>query len=76
MKTPKAVVAFMAEVEDTEPSVRDYVLRQLSFYSELEDKAGTSDEQWIGLKLGCSATQARSAIKWARTLKHKARMDA
>ena len=67
MKTPKAVVEYMAEYEYTEPDVRDYVLRQLSFYSELQDKQNVSEEQWIALKLGCPTTQARSVVKWART---------
>ena len=64
-KPPKAVQQYMAEFEETEVGMRDYILRQVGYYREMPDKAKSTVEQWIGFKLGCSSAAARMAIKWA-----------
>jgi hypothetical protein len=69
MKLPTAVRRYMEEFEEgNEEDVKQYILRQISFYREIQDKATTTEEQWIALKLGCTVRQASAAIKWVRQL--------
>ena len=52
----------MADFDETEQEIREYIIRQLQFFQEVPDKADTTVERWLGFKLGCSATAARTAI--------------
>jgi hypothetical protein len=61
---PKAVKVYMTEYTETEEEVRDYIRRQLKFFVEIKDKADTTVERWIGFKLGCTASAAKTAIRW------------
>lgn len=63
---PAAVRRYMAEYEETEQDVCDYILGQLSYYVEITDKANTTEEQWIAFKMGCTSGQAKTAIRWAK----------
>jgi hypothetical protein len=65
MKAPVTVARYMAEFGETEPGVREYILRQIEDYRALESKTNTSETSWLGFKLGCSEAKARSAIRWA-----------
>lgn len=62
---PKAIRVYMAEYEETEDDVREYIRRQLKYFDEIEEKADTTVEQWLGFKLGCTAGAAKAAIRWA-----------
>ena len=64
-RIPAAVTKYCREFEESEQDVRDYILRQIEFYNQLQEKSGQV-EQWIGFKLGCSAAAAATAIKWAK----------
>ena len=64
MKTPKVILRYMEEFGERDEDVRQYILRQLTFFQEIPNKA-TTEAGWIALKLGCSTQQASTAIKWA-----------
>lgn len=64
---PQAVARYMKEYDEAEESVREYILRQLQYFGEIEDRARATVEQWMGFKLGCSALAAKTAIRWAQT---------
>lgn len=51
-KRPKAVTTYMAEFDETEEGVREYILRQIEYFNEIKDKAGATVERWVGFKLG------------------------
>jgi hypothetical protein len=55
----------MTEYEQAEQDVREYIIRQLQYFKEIPDKADTTVECWIGFKLGCTASAAKSVIRWA-----------
>jgi hypothetical protein len=55
----------MAEFEESEQDVRDYIKRQVSFYRTIEYKHHSSVEQWVGFKLGSTSAAAVAAIRWA-----------
>ena len=62
IQPPKAVRVYMAEFEETEEGVREYIRNQLKYFNEIQDKAGTTVERWIGFKPGCTAAAAKTAI--------------
>lgn len=64
---PIAVQKYIAEFDETEAGVRQYIFAQLQYYSEIPDKATSTPEQWLGFKMGCSSRSAATAIKWAKT---------
>lgn len=70
LKTPKAVLAFMREVEEDETYVRKYILRQLEVYREIfigSGAGGANLALWLALKLGAkTAAQGQAAIDWAK----------
>lgn len=63
---PKAVKAYMADTEQTEQEVREYIISQLGYYNGIADKHNTSPEQWLGFKLSCTSQAAATAIRWAK----------
>jgi hypothetical protein len=66
-KPPKAVTTYMAEFDGTEDGVREYILRQIEFFNEIQDKGASTVKRWIGFKMGCSPAAAMTAIRWAET---------
>jgi hypothetical protein len=67
---PKAVRIYMTDNFETEQEVREYIQRQLEYFKEIPDKA-TNVECWLGFKLGCTASAAKTAIRWASIDPHK-----
>ena len=64
-RIPQAVAKYIAEYEQTETDVRDYIVMQIGYYHEIREKGGTTAAQWLGFKMGCSSAAAATAIKWA-----------
>ena len=64
---PKAVRLYMADNSETEQEVREYIVRQMQYFKEIPDTADMTVERWLGFKLGCSASAASTAIRWAST---------
>lgn len=65
MIVPRPVTRYMEEFEETESGVRGYVLRQVEFFATLRDPA-TSVEGYVAMKMGCTAREAATAIRWAK----------
>jgi hypothetical protein len=64
MRTPKAVITYCSEFEESPEDLRDYVRRQREFFNGLPQTNGDF-EQWLAFKMSCTRRDAQSIIRWA-----------
>lgn len=65
-KPPLAVTNYARWYGLTLEDVRRFILGQITFYQERQDKHGRLVEEWIAVRLECGPAEALDAIEWAK----------